>query len=310
VTISDATSGSTIYYTTNGTTPTASSNPYSGAVTVSSTETIEAIAVAAGYANSAVATAAYIISTPTTAATPVISPAAGTYTSAQSVTIKDATAGAAIYYTTNGTTPTANSTLYSGAITVASTETLEAIAVAPGDSNSPVASATYTISLPSPNFSVAVSPAALTVAEGQSGTVTVSVSPQNAFSSAVSFSCSGLPADATCSFSPTTVTPSGAAASSATLTISTSAKLTAAQRGKRSVFPGSMLAIAFCLLAWRKRPPLHILSLLMICAVGLSLLSGCVKKASSQNQPTTSTVTVTASSGSLQNSATFSLTVN
>ncbi len=79
-------------------------------------------------------------------ATPVFNPAAGTYTTTQSVTITDATSGATIYYTTNGTTPTTSSTKYTGKITVSSTETIEAIAVASDYTNSAVASATYTIS--------------------------------------------------------------------------------------------------------------------------------------------------------------------
>ncbi len=111
---------------------------------MSSTETLEAIAVASGYTNSAVASAAYTIAP--LLPTPTFSPAAGTYTTAQSVTICDGTSGATIYYTTNGTTPTTSSTKYTGtAITVSSTETLEAIAVATGYTNSAVASAAYTI---------------------------------------------------------------------------------------------------------------------------------------------------------------------
>jgi uncharacterized repeat protein (TIGR03803 family) len=147
VSISDATSGATIYYTTDGTAPTASSTKYTVAITVGSTETIEAIAVASGYSNSAVASATYTI-TPVVmpvAATPAFSPAAGTYSAAQSVSISDATAGATIYYTTNGTAPTTSSTKYTGAITVGSTETIEAVAVASGYTDSSVASATYTI---------------------------------------------------------------------------------------------------------------------------------------------------------------------
>ena len=146
VTISDTTTGATIYYTTNGTTPTTSSTKYTGAISVSTTETLEAIATATGYATSAVQTAAYTINLP--AATPTFSVAAGTYTTVQTVTISDTTTGATIYYTTNGTTPTTSSSVYSGAITVSSTETLEAIATATGYSTSAVASAAYTINIP------------------------------------------------------------------------------------------------------------------------------------------------------------------
>lgn len=61
VTISDSTSGSVIHYTTDGSTPTAASPIASGTITVSSSETINAIAQAGGYATSAVASATYTI---------------------------------------------------------------------------------------------------------------------------------------------------------------------------------------------------------------------------------------------------------
>jgi hypothetical protein len=76
-------------------------------------------------------------------ATPTFSPVGGTYLAAQSVT-----SGAAIFYTTNGSTPTAQSTFYTTPITVASTTTIKAIAVLAGWANSPVATSTYTIQLP------------------------------------------------------------------------------------------------------------------------------------------------------------------
>jgi hypothetical protein len=92
----------------------------------------------------------YTAGTTTQTAAPTFSLAGGTYTSAQSVALSDATSGATIYYTTDGTTPTTSSAKYTGAITVSSTETVQAIAVATGAANSAVASAAYTISAPAP----------------------------------------------------------------------------------------------------------------------------------------------------------------
>ena len=197
VTITDATAGATIYYTTNGTMPTASSSVYGGAISVGSTETIEAIAVAGGFANSAVATAAYTINL-AAAATPVISPAAGTYSSTQSVTITDGTAGTAIYYTTNGTTPTASSTLYSGAITVSASETIEAIAVDNGFSNSAVATEAYVIQVVVPSYTLAASPSTLTIKSGSTGSTVITLTPTGGFTGTVNFTCGSLPTDVTC----------------------------------------------------------------------------------------------------------------
>ena len=152
--LSDATPGAAIYYTTNGTAPTASSTLYSGAIPVANAETISAIAVAPGYTSSPIASAAYAVTLPTAA--PVFSLPSGTYTSVQSVILSDATPGAVIYYTTNGTIPTTSSLQYGGAISVAATETINAVAVAAGYSSSPITSAAYTVTLPaaSPTFSL------------------------------------------------------------------------------------------------------------------------------------------------------------
>jgi M6 family metalloprotease-like protein len=80
-----------------------------------------------------------------TTATPAFTPKSGTYTSSQSVTITDTTKGATIYYTTNGTLPTTSSKVYTASIKVSATETIEAIAVATGYSQSAVGSAAYII---------------------------------------------------------------------------------------------------------------------------------------------------------------------
>jgi hypothetical protein len=71
----------------------------------------------------------------------------------QNITLSDATSGAKIYFTTDGSTPTTSSTLYTGAIAVNGSMTLKAVALASGYSLSGTASATYTINCISIDFS-------------------------------------------------------------------------------------------------------------------------------------------------------------
>ena len=144
VTLSSTTSGATLYYTLDGTTPTTSSTVYTAPITVSATETVNAIAVVSGFANSNVGSAAYTINIPA-AATPTFSPAGGTYTTAQTVALASTTSAAAIYYTLDGSTPTTASKLYTGPITISSSGTIKAIATASNYTASLAASATYTI---------------------------------------------------------------------------------------------------------------------------------------------------------------------
>ena len=262
-------SGAPIYYTINGGTPTTSSTPYSGPFTVSSSETIRAIAGGSGYANSSVSTASYTINLPgatTTSITtsvnpatlgqtvtfsvtvrptsgngipsgavtllidgvsqgalqlngagsvqysisslqvgshtiaasyggsssfstsggsltevveafataPTFSPGSGTYSSVQLVTLADTTSGAVIHYTTDGTTPTASSATYAARpIAVSSSQTIKALAVASGYANSAIAAATYTINLATASTSLTASINPATV--GESVTFTAKV---------------------------------------------------------------------------------------------------------------------------------------
>jgi hypothetical protein len=155
VTITTAATAATIYYTTDGSTPTTSSQRYTGQVAVSATETLQAIAVSSanyGYGgSSAVTSGAYTILSP-----PVFSPTSGTYTSAQMVTLSDVTPGASIYYTTDGSAPTTASTLYTSPIMVGSNEILNALAtVTPAGGSlltSSEVSSSYVIHLPGTSF--------------------------------------------------------------------------------------------------------------------------------------------------------------
>jgi sugar lactone lactonase YvrE len=89
---------------------------------------------------------------PGPAATPVFNPAGGSYFTAQTVTITAPTPGSTIYYTTDGTNPATNSAVYSSPLTISSTTTIKAIAVATGYLASTPASATYSISNPVPTL--------------------------------------------------------------------------------------------------------------------------------------------------------------
>ncbi len=64
ITLSDSAAGSTIYYTTDGSTPSSSSSQYASPLSVTQNETINAIAVAPSMTTSTVASAAYVINIP------------------------------------------------------------------------------------------------------------------------------------------------------------------------------------------------------------------------------------------------------
>ncbi len=161
VTITDSTTGSTIYYTTDGTTPTAASTKYTAPIAVTSSETVTAIATATGSLSSQPAAETYTNSTQTLM--PTFTPPAGTYTTAQSVTLADASPASKIFYTTDNSAPATSATgttkLYSASIAVGQgTTTINAIATATGLSASPVASSTYAVNVaPNINFNVGFS---------------------------------------------------------------------------------------------------------------------------------------------------------
>jgi len=162
VSLSTATAGASIRYTTDGVTvPTETAGiAYSGAaIAVNATTTIKAIAYLSGMADSAVNSATYTINLPVQApaplvqvAAPIFSVAGGSYSAVQSVSLGSTTAGASIRYTTDGvTTPSETAGIaYTGtAIAINGTTTLQAIAYKNGMSDSAVTAATYIMNLSS-----------------------------------------------------------------------------------------------------------------------------------------------------------------
>ena len=146
VTLSESIPGATIYYHAYGSLNTNGYVPYTGpiALNIGGTDTISAYASETGYMEVPDTVSTYTMNLPAAAA-PKFSLAAGNYAGAQTVTITDALAGATIYYTTNGTTPSMSSAVYTGPIAVSSSETLVATAVASGYSMSAPTAAQYLI---------------------------------------------------------------------------------------------------------------------------------------------------------------------
>jgi hypothetical protein len=266
---------------------------------------LTAAATTTGVTGSANFALAGVAVPPPVTATPTFSPAAGTYTSIQSVTISDSTTGAMIFYTTDGSTPTSSSTPYTAPITVSHAETIQAIAVASGFANSTVASATYTINLPPPTFTLSASPTGATVQSGQSTGVTLTITPQNGFTQTISFACSGLPAGGGCSFSPNTVTP-GSGAVTDMMTISTSSSSAKTEPTLVPFWIKLAAGVTMALLIWpfRKRRAWRLWAFLFLITMG-ALFVGCGGGKKSQ----TYSVNVTASGGNVTQSATISLDV-
>ncbi|HTB81725.1 MAG TPA: chitobiase/beta-hexosaminidase C-terminal domain-containing protein [Opitutaceae bacterium] len=176
VTITTSTSGATIRYTTDGSTPSETNGTiYTGsAVTINSTATLQAIAYETGFTDSPVTAGIYTISVPKAAA-PVFNPVAGTYNNDQSVAITSATSSASINYTSDGSMPTeTHGTLYGSPVTINATTTLQALAFGSGLADSTVSIAPYTLVVAPVTFS----PAAGAYASAQ--TVTLSTATNGA----------------------------------------------------------------------------------------------------------------------------------
>lgn len=328
ISITDATANATIYYTTDGSTPDTGSTKYSGPITVGNTETIQAIAVASGYAQSAVASAAYTITIPTpsigltASANPIFTSNPVTFTATLSSTYGTPT-GTVNFL--DGTTQLGSGTL-SGGVATYTTSSLAAgshsiTAVYGGDTNFKAATSTavaetvedFTFAPPSGGSTSA------TASPGGTATYTLSVTPPSGGSSAaaITFSISGLPTGATATFTPTSV-PAGAGPTNVTLTIQLPASA-AATPGELRAFGDAPLALGFLLLPLlggrRFRRSLAgkatVVAFALLALGALGGVTGCGggSSGSTSSQPQNYTLTVTATAGTLSHTTTLTLTV-
>ncbi|MGD0724760.1 MAG: chitobiase/beta-hexosaminidase C-terminal domain-containing protein [Spirochaetia bacterium] len=157
----DSGSGSTIWYTTDGTAPAAGTSPsipsggtvpLSGGASGTGALTLRAVATQTGMNPSAEKSASYIFQ----AAKPTRSVPGGTYNNDQAVALSTATGGAVIHYTLDGTPATFSSPAYSAPISVStSPRTIRSIAVKNGYADSAEQADTYILKVAPPNFSLA-----------------------------------------------------------------------------------------------------------------------------------------------------------
>ncbi|MDD2331126.1 MAG: chitobiase/beta-hexosaminidase C-terminal domain-containing protein [Candidatus Cloacimonetes bacterium] len=168
VSITCTLSGADIRYTLDGSTPSQSSQLYTGPLQISSTSTLKAIAIKTGWIPSSVGSALYTIAPQ--CATPTFNPPGGVYSIEQAVSINCSTPEAEIRYTINGSTPTTSSTLYTEPLAISSTLTLKAKAFKTGLSPSNLAITSYSFSYPtlpvpeaSPNGGIFLYPESVTL---------------------------------------------------------------------------------------------------------------------------------------------------
>jgi sugar lactone lactonase YvrE len=188
---------------------------------------------------------------------------------------------------------------------------------------------TQTVTVP-PDYSLAANPTALTIEPGQTGTITFTVTPVGGYTGTVNFSCAGLPAGASCSFSPASVSLDGSdtlqttqlsivtlGPNHGTVSMNRRGDISRSDPVRASLFllPGILLG---GFLTWRRNKLAGTLKgtlvvLILISAIGG--LAGCGGSSSPSVKPGTSTVTVTATANAAGNgssesqTATFTLTI-
>ncbi|MFZ4451338.1 chitobiase/beta-hexosaminidase C-terminal domain-containing protein [Salibacterium aidingense] len=136
--------GGKIYYTLDGRTPTQKSKRYESTIEIGETTTLKAIAVDEAGNESGVLEITYIIDT-SAPESPAADPEGGRYSSSQTITLSGEK-GAAIYYTLNDSTPTIDSTAYTGEIKISETTTLKAVAIDKAGNKSELLEERYRIS--------------------------------------------------------------------------------------------------------------------------------------------------------------------
>jgi hypothetical protein len=284
-----------------------------GAVTVTVTNP--------GAAGGSLASAFTYVVVPTVSS---VSPNSGTTAGGTAVTITGTnfTAGATVTF---GATAATNVVVVSGTQITATTPAGSAgvvtvIVTVNGQSGSLASGFTY--GAPAPDYSLSISSPSLTLVAGSSGSLGITVSPQNGFKQTLGLACSGLPSGATCNFNPQSVNPTvGSVSSTLTMQAPSSGKAgIPSHRPLRQVPPTVFYILAFALIGIAAAGLNQKESVRYALPVATSILfavllvtAGCASSGGTQNQDPTMTyvVTVTASAANAPtHSQQFTLNIN
>jgi subtilase family serine protease len=150
---------------------------------------------------------------------------AGGFTGSVTLAASGLPSGVTAAFGTNPTTGTSVLTLTASSTATTGTSTVTIT----GTSGSLTATTTVALTVSataSPNFTIAASPASLTVTQGAKGTSTITITSTGGFNSATTLSATGLPAGVTAAFSTNPVTPAANGSATSTLTLTASASAT------------------------------------------------------------------------------------
>jgi hypothetical protein len=166
-------------------------------------------------------------------------------------------------------------------------------------------STTAQFNLTNTDFTLALDNSSLAVKHGSSGTATVTIAPLSGFNSAVTLACTGLPTGVTCAFSPASLTPAGSSLTS-TLTVTAASDAKSTSTAMFLAVPAGGLMVAFCLFTPRGRRHRRLFTVLMLLTLGVFGLAatGC-----GGFKTFTSSINVTATSGTLTHTTPISITV-
>ena len=180
---------------------------------------------------------------------------------------------------------------------------------------------TVTVAPVTPGFTLSAAPATLTLAQGATGTVLVSIAGNSTFNGAITLSCSGAPTEASCAASPATVTLAAGQTAAMSIVVATTPPNNNYQaKSTHPITPwsgtlGGLSVAGLAFVLWpRRRLRSRLLAIVAVAAVALgtlSALTGCSSGGHTFAGTTagTYTLTVTATSGAITQTQTISLTI-